>query len=190
MSTNPEPRNLDHVIEAVRRSGAEIKEPVDTVEGLKRLSEQVDELEMSRKERKVLQAIVRAEQKYRELAESGKLTNDVEQVKSSPKWKKYLKWALIIAAVGGMAYLGYKYLPSWDEVMAWTQRLRGNSAALAANTGVGAPAVAAPPVTPKLVTGGITPTAPAGTGNAADLISEMGDNCAPIKSIPKNISNN
>lgn len=79
----------------------------------------------------------------------------------------------LLLALGAALYFGHQYLPSWDEVISWTQKLRGDNAAVAANTGVGNPGFAAPPVTPGLTEGGVTPTTPSGPDSVTDLFDAI-----------------
>jgi hypothetical protein len=152
---------IDHVIDAVRQAGGDVDVAVDTVEGLDALSAQLDQLEFSRKERAKLRKIIDTNRRRIAASENGEIREEVQALKETPTWKKVLKWGLIIGGVGLAAWLGWKYCPSWDQVQAWIQRLRGQGAAVAASTGAATPAMAAPEVAPKLIEGGVTPTTPA-----------------------------
>jgi hypothetical protein len=67
---------------------------------------------------------------------------------------RWVKLGLLAAA----AYFGWKYLPSWDMIMSWLQRLRGKAVAEVAKTAIGSVGQVAAPVTEKLVSGGVAPT--------------------------------
>ncbi len=82
---------------------------------------------------------------------------------------RWVKLGLLAAA----AYFGWKYLPSWDMIMSWVQRMRGAVAASAVKTAVAAPAAAAPAVTPSLVTGGLAPTT-SGAVPTLELLDALG----------------
>jgi hypothetical protein len=74
-----------------------------------------------------------------------------DRVKSIVPTNKWLRRAIALAAVVGGAYIGIKYMPSWDQIMAWVQRLRGVEAAQATSSAVQATPLASPPLVNTLV---------------------------------------
>lgn len=83
------------------------------------------------------------------------------------------RWVQLGLLTAAGVYFGWKYLPSWDMIMSWVQRIRGSVAAKAVETAVGTPAAAAPAVTEKLVTGGLAPTT-SGATPTLELLDALG----------------
>lgn len=167
------PRLIARVSE---RPVMEVHEMLKTVDGRKKLAAEIGKRTPGRNEKDILQELTEAQENVERTLKSKEsfLMSAIKAPFRILRWgwrNTFGKHPIIstVALIAIAAYFGLPYLPSWDQIMSWVQKLRGAGLASTINTGLGSTAQAAAPVTSKLIEGAVIPTTPATSGGLSPL---------------------